>query len=663
MDDPTPPTDPAETLPQIDGYRLLRRIGRGGMSTVYLAEQIALSREVAIKVMAPQALADEISRRRFENEVRTIARLEHPHIVRIHELGRTRDGLPYYSMPHLARGHLGELDYTRDEAGAVEIARALLSALEYAHSRGVVHRDVKPENVLFDDAGRPLLADFGIALRRGYGPRVTTAGLAVGSTAYMAPEQARGEEVDGRVDLYSLGVVLWEMLAGRLPYEAGDALSMALAHAQQPIPKLPPQLRHWQRFMYRALAKYPDSRFANAAEMRDAMLAVRPPRWLPAWERARAALTGRAVRWTAAAVVVAALAIAAWRLLPQHGDDFFHSSPTTVSTAPAAAPTVAPDPTDRMMVPLPGATVEVAIARARSQLARGALVAPEGDNALATVTAAWNEEPTDPRVRAVAGDLADALHARMAAAVRGNDDARARDLAAHEEPIARVAAAPGEAPRVAIATDVQKALRTRFDDAIAHNDGKRAQQTLALARDLHLPAADATRWMREAAAVHGAPRAVAGDEVADLGRGRVSPRPVTRAEFQRFVDATHRAPSLCRERASLLRVLSPRSWQSPGFAQGPADPVVCVSLQDAEAYAMWLGEQAGGKFRLPTSGESSRASADTGGRAISLWLRDCGTSCLQRVVTAGSWRGRKAPEPLVANRGYDDVGFRLLRER
>ncbi|TZF80640.1 serine/threonine protein kinase, partial [Lysobacter lacus] len=284
MDETTPPNESAATMPQVEGYRLLRRLGQGGMSTVYLAEQTALSREVAIKVMAPHALADEISRRRFENEVRTIARLEHPNIVRIHELGRTKDGIPYYSMPHLPRGHLGDRDFTRDEAGAVAIACALLSALEYAQSRGVVHRDVKPENVLFDDAGRPLLADFGIALRRGYGPRVTTAGLAVGSTAYMAPEQARGEEVDGRVDLYSLGVVLWEMLAGRLPYEAGDALSMALAHAQQPIPRLPPHLRHWQRFMHRALAKYPDSRFQTAAEMRDAMLAVRPPRWLPAWE-------------------------------------------------------------------------------------------------------------------------------------------------------------------------------------------------------------------------------------------------------------------------------------------------------------------------------------------------------------------------------------------
>ncbi|HEY4583650.1 MAG TPA: serine/threonine-protein kinase, partial [Lysobacter sp.] len=287
MDDTAPASAP---LPEINGYRVLRQIGRGGMSTVYLADQEALGREVAIKVMSPQALGDEISRRRFENEVRTIARLEHPHIVRIHELGRTRDGFPYYSMPHLSRGHLGDRDFTRDEAGAVEIAVALLSALEYAHSRGVVHRDVKPENVLFDDAGRPLLADYGIALRRGFGPRVTTAGLAVGSTAYMAPEQARGEDVDGRADLYALGVVLWEMLAGRLPYEAADALSMAIAHAQQPIPELPAHLRHWQRFMHRALAKSADARFQTAAEMREAMLAVRPPRWAPAWGGMRRAL-------------------------------------------------------------------------------------------------------------------------------------------------------------------------------------------------------------------------------------------------------------------------------------------------------------------------------------------------------------------------------------
>ena len=203
----TSPNDAASALPRIAGFRLLREIGQGGMSTVYLAEQESLGRKVAHKVMLPEALSDEVSRRRFENEARTIARLDHPNIVGIYEVGRTTDDLPYYAMPFLARGHLGQRisrqdGRTKDEARVIHTLRSLLEALDYAHVRGVVHRDVKAENVLFDDAERPLLADFGIALRKGVNPRLTMTGLAVGSTAYMPPEQARGEDVDSRADLY-----------------------------------------------------------------------------------------------------------------------------------------------------------------------------------------------------------------------------------------------------------------------------------------------------------------------------------------------------------------------------------------------------------------------------------------------------------------------------
>src|SRR5690606_39870387 len=152
-----------QTPPDVPGYRLSRVIGRGGMSTVWLGTQLSLSREVAVKVMLPDALADEVSRRRFENEARTIARLEHPHIVGIHEVGRTRDGLLWYSMPYLPRGHVGQRDLRNDEQRVRGILRALLSALAFIHARGIVHRDVKAENVLFDESDRPLLADFGIA--------------------------------------------------------------------------------------------------------------------------------------------------------------------------------------------------------------------------------------------------------------------------------------------------------------------------------------------------------------------------------------------------------------------------------------------------------------------------------------------------------------------
>src|SRR5690606_30815696 len=145
-------------LPEIAGYRLTGVLGEGGMSTVYLGTQLSLGREGALKLMRPEAVADEVSRRRCENEPRTIARLEHPHIVGIHEGGRTAEGLPWYSMPCLPRGHVGQRDLTGDPQRVREILRALLSALAFAHARGVVHRDVKAENVLFDEADRPLLA-------------------------------------------------------------------------------------------------------------------------------------------------------------------------------------------------------------------------------------------------------------------------------------------------------------------------------------------------------------------------------------------------------------------------------------------------------------------------------------------------------------------------
>ena len=258
-------------MPEIPGYRVLRRIGKGGMSQVYLGVQESLDRQVAVKVMSPAALTDEISKQRFEHEARTIAKLEHPCIVGIHEVGRTRQGLLYYVLPYLAKGHLGQRDFTHDEGRVVEVLRSLLSALEYAHARGIVHRDVKAENVLFDNADRPLLTDFGIALSKRDSTRITTAGLAVGSGGYMAPEQARGEVVDGRADLYSVGVLAYELLMGKLPYQAADPLALALMHAQDPVPRLPPEKRHWQPFIDRAMAKSPDNRYRNAQQMLGAL--------------------------------------------------------------------------------------------------------------------------------------------------------------------------------------------------------------------------------------------------------------------------------------------------------------------------------------------------------------------------------------------------------
>lgn len=263
-----------DDFPTIPGYRISKRLGRGGMATVYLATQESLDRPVSIKVMEAAGLSDEVARQRFENEARTIARLSHPHIVAIHEVGRTGDGRMFYVMPYLSAGDLTQRDLRGDGARVAGILAALLAALGYAHARGIVHRDVKRENVLFDADDRPQLADFGIAQVRREDVRLTTVGHAVGSSSYMSPEQARGDVVDGRTDLYAVGVLAYELLVGRLPFQATDALAMAVMHAQDPVPRLPAELGHWQAFIDRAMAKSRDARFANAQDMARALEAV-----------------------------------------------------------------------------------------------------------------------------------------------------------------------------------------------------------------------------------------------------------------------------------------------------------------------------------------------------------------------------------------------------
>lgn len=656
--------DDKQQLPEIRGYRLLRVINHGGMSTVFLADQIAPSREVAIKVMAPHALSDEVSRRRFENEIRTIARLEHPHVVRIHELGRTVDGLPYYTMPYLSHGHLGQRSFQNDsggpdEARVIATLRVLLSALEYAHGRGVVHRDVKAENVLFGDTGQPLLADFGIALRRGFGPRVTATGLAVGSTAYMAPEQARGEDVDGRADLYSLGVLAWEMLTGQLPYEAGDALAMAVMHAQNPIPKLPAHLRHWQRFMHRALAKQPGHRFHDTAQM-SAMLdeVERRGRWprITAWRervlRAPARIPGRV--WLAAGVVAAVVAAA----LLLRGTPDIHNTLNQDGTL--AANTAHHDPIPAMLQPLPEAPLQMALEKAREQISLNRLTTPVEDSAVTTVMQAWAHDPGHPELQALVATLIDSLAGPLLGNLdQGRDEQATRQMQRIHE-LGAGTSGLNSTPQQHLRERIEKALDTRIAKAALSADSVGATRIAALAEPLGLAPESVRRLQTRAAAI---PTGTTLMGTAATGTAGLATRPVTRDEYARFAEATARQPALCRERSSLLRVLAPRNWATPGFEQDGIDPVVCVSMVDAQAYAHWHSQQTGHSFRLPSVDESRARAAQITGRDISMWQLDCGDGCKERIAIGASWRKKDGERALDAARGYDDVGFRMIQER
>ncbi len=264
-------------------YLVDAEIGRGGMAVVYRATDLRLHRRVAIKVLPPELAFNADVRERFLREAQTSALLAHPSIVPIYTVDE-REGIVYFVMA-LVDGESLAQRLVREPRLPIAEARRLLAgvadALAYAHSQGVVHRDVKPDNIMLDLAtGRPLVTDFGIARAAQGDTRLTVTGVAIGTPAYMSPEQALGErELDGRSDIYSLGVIGYQLLAGETPFKASNTPAMLVKHVSEtprPLaqlrPDTPPMLAH---AIARALAKKPEDRWADAAAFRDAILDTR----------------------------------------------------------------------------------------------------------------------------------------------------------------------------------------------------------------------------------------------------------------------------------------------------------------------------------------------------------------------------------------------------
>ncbi len=255
---------------EIPGYRIDRPLGRGGMSTVYLALQESVQREVALKIMSGTLLGDEEFGERFLREARIAASLRHPNVVHLYDVGRHEDH-HYMAMEHLPGGPvLTRRGPRRDFAFARKVVREIASALDYAHRRGVVHRDIKPDNILLREDGSAVLTDFGIA-RAGDSMRMTRTGAIIGTPHYMSPEQARGLPLDGRADLYSLGVVLYQLVRGEVPYQADDSVAVGIMHITAPLPRLPESLAVLQPLFDRLLAKDPAQRFESGQALAEAL--------------------------------------------------------------------------------------------------------------------------------------------------------------------------------------------------------------------------------------------------------------------------------------------------------------------------------------------------------------------------------------------------------
>ena len=257
----------------IGRYRIVTELGRGGMATVYLAIDAETNESVAVKLMARDLTQEASFRRRFRREVDALRRLKHPSILAFLDFGEHGEQ-PYLVMPCMSGGTLED----RLQAGALPpatiaaILTPIADALDYAHSQGVIHRDVKPSNILFDESRHPYLTDFGIVKTLDeLNSVITQSGALLGTPAYMSPEQVKGGDITGSCDIYALGIVLFQMLTGQLPFTATDPFAQAFQRVHEPVPvarainaALAPE---WQPIIDRALAKDPPNRYATAGEM------------------------------------------------------------------------------------------------------------------------------------------------------------------------------------------------------------------------------------------------------------------------------------------------------------------------------------------------------------------------------------------------------------
>ena len=558
-------TPPA--TPHVTGYTISRHLARGGMAEVFVAEHIALKRPVALKIlrMAEAGGADAVER--FEQETRLIAELSHPNIVGIHDVGRSSDGALYYAMPFLPGGDLTARASPRPLAEIRKLLAPLLDALGYAHGKGIVHRDIKPANVLFDEHGTPQLADFGVAIRTLNSERLTQVGLTVGSTGYMSPEQARGMPVDPRSDLYSVGVLAYELLTGSLPFRGADAFEVAIAQLEQNVPRLPRERAHWQGFIDKALARQPAQRFQNAAEMATALDRIpdAPP-----------LIAGRRLALAAVAGVLA-VGVTAWALWPN--------------------------------------AKAMSAAEIRQLIAADQLLPPARPNALDGLIAAPKQADYD----GLSVQLETTLRTRLLAAISARrwDDVQRRYVGWQDANV-RLGSAP--ATRTMVAKQLDDALRTEFDTAIAAYDRSVAEPALPLFALIEQPSAGLTGRRdlllqipirAEGIVDADGPRLGVVEAPTYSSKGMaVGVMPVGAAVYARYASAAGIKPVDCAGAAANAAVAR------------------CVTYNDAKNFVRWFSEQSGQPYRLPSVAEwksANRRGLVNEGPAMRVWSRDCKT--------------------------------------
>jgi serine/threonine protein kinase len=256
-------------LPELSGYRILSKIGSGGIANVYAGVHDKSNQKVAIKILKSQTFKNSEASLRFLKEAKTGIELKHPNIINIFEISHIEKEC-YLVMEYLEtslRDRLilskGSILSPADWDMFTQVAQGLL----YAHQKGIIHRDIKPENIMFKPDGTSVLVDFGLAKIANSSEKLTKSGVSVGTPDYMSPEQIEGKPVDGRTDIYSLGIILYEMLMGEVPYKAKNYITLALKHLRKRIPRLPFRLKKYQPLLNMMMAKDREKRVQNCTEL------------------------------------------------------------------------------------------------------------------------------------------------------------------------------------------------------------------------------------------------------------------------------------------------------------------------------------------------------------------------------------------------------------
>ena len=398
---------------EIPGYRIDRQIGAGGMATVYLAVHEALEREVALKVMTPRLATDDNYCRRFLKEGKIAAKLNHRHVLTVFDIGQHNDKF-YMAAEYVPDGTLRE----RITAGlpteeTIRIIDELTQGLSYAHDHGFVHRDVKPGNVLFRNDGSCVLGDFGIAKAVNSNTFATKLGTSLGTPYYMSPEQARGEKVDNRTDLYSVGVVLYECLTQEPPFDAEDPFTVALMQINEPLPKLPSAHSRFQPLLDKLMAKEAANRYPDA----DAFLA--DLRGLKLGRNGSSSSSSFPSRWFAAAAgVVLLVAGLFWVVKTDRTDSSIDESPPDVAADQVDLPRPTPD----------SDAVSQLLSEAQDLVSKRSLVPPADPNAWTVLQAAKAQQPESRAVDIALREVGNTLEAQAESLLRNGQLLQARSL-------------------------------------------------------------------------------------------------------------------------------------------------------------------------------------------------------------------------------------------